>query len=466
MDVGLINSVLIRAIVQFQGDELDGLMGEAAIGGYTVPKPSKLGFKAPATPIPKLRTGTFVLDKGVIRRLKKDFLTFMSSAKKAKNYDQAEKLYFAYHRWLRILGDFNKDISNALNRYFDEEVSKEVEALLKKNKLHPLSTSYFPFVDLSDKEKRWGETEQSLFMRFKERLPGWEKDERRKARAAWKWLNDVVAHTVRWSKGDPLKKRRAYEPGPVMVSRFAKTLEVIEGFQVQMVGKPDPEVLPRLKRVLREYKRRASSRLPILLKHKARFNVNFESHRTVTAGGTYDQSGIISLEPWGLMGAGKSVNHFVHLIAHESGHHIYFKAMPHHQRVRWDKFWKMDKESIDLNEILAMQRDGESDKDFIKRMKKEDPVLMMRVGASHPREMGYIDVDMIKDYISRKGNILSLSKHIPSSYSGDSPHEFFAEVVGNFVGYGPRTVPKAALSMLRLVTNSEVKESLEGSDGY
>jgi hypothetical protein len=282
---------------------------------------------------------------------------------------------------------------------------------------------------------------------FLRELPAWEVKVKRRARKFWAWLDEVVdwSHSVsqQWGAG---------ESGKVWVSRPRSEKMILEGVPVVLVGYTDKDAptVDRLKAALRVYRQRAAKRYPILLKNQLPFELSFETDPTLTNIPAARYSGTkIEVTPWGLQR--DSVDSLVHMFAHEMGHHIYHMLNKQTTRGWWDFFKGGEKQPIDLRDVLARRREGEHDGDFIARLKKEDPLLYMRLGMISPRHGGYVSVSMIQAQVERDP-IFRASTRLPSAYAAMAPDEAFPEVVGHLVGYGPRTVPREALEMLRMIT--------------
>jgi hypothetical protein len=332
--------------------------------------------------------------------------------------------------WLHTAG---QDVSVEVER-----VAREAQRFLKKK------SHYEEFVFELQDYPQGRDVGLDDFLR---RLPAWEVKVKRRARQFWAWLDEVVdwSHSISQQGG-------AGEAGKVWVSRPRSEKMVLEGVPVVLVGYTDKDapVLDQLKVVLRVYRQRAAKRYPILLKNELPFELSFETDPIMRNAPAARYAGTkIQVTPWGL--AKDSVDSLVHMFAHEMGHHIFHLLNSRARRMWADFFRGGEKQAIDLRDVLARRREGEGDDKFIARLKKEDPLLYMRLGMINPRWVGYVDVSMIQAQMERDP-IFFASTRLPTAYAAMAFDEAFPEVVGQLVGYGPRTVPREALEMLRIIT--------------
>lgn len=430
---------------------------------FSVPTPKEMGFKAPKTPVGKLPTGKFHLTKSVVKRLREDYLTLMKSGKKVKNQDEAEEWNAAVARFDGLLSRFKNEIELYLEKLewradydsaTDEDRRIAKEASEWKRKIGRIQDFYLnpPVKSFAFYGRQDGASKEQLFQHFKHEFPAWDASTKRRARIAWRWLDDLTA----WA-ADKSGVRGAGGK-PVVLSRPERRNVRIEGFNISTIGEMDPAHIARLKEALKVYRRRAQKYLPALLKYKLPFEVESETGagKSIIANAYYGRDRVV-ITPWGL--SGRSVDDLVRTIAHEMGHHLQGRVSQKNWLL-WYDYWQGGKKPIDLRKVLAMQKPGESDRDFGNRLKKVDPVLHMRLSQLNYRA-GF-SVPMMKAEIERGKPVFMASQRMPSAYAATLADEGFAEVIGHLVAYGPRTIPRETLAFLKRIIPGARVESLSG----
>lgn len=431
-------------------------------GYWSVKTPKEMGFKVPKLSVPKMPSGRFALTPDVVRRLRKDFLTLMKNTKRAKTYPQLREFSRALGRWRVMLSRIEKQVDSRLyvimgraerqNPSESAKASAQQAKVYRKHVIKLMGDLLFELQELPIGSQRdfkgepTGMSRDDVLDRWEKEGPKWEARARRKARKLW----DSFDEFLEWSRSTDESWGAG---GDITVSKPRKEQFQLEGFVVKTVGYSDKyaENIKRFGVALRQYKQRAARFVPALLKHKLPFIVSFESDPVSFGPTAYYDNNRIQVGPGGAYE--KNVTKLVHLLAHEMGHHLY--AMLSKEKVGlWTAFVKGGTAPIDLNrDVLSRQRSGEDDVEFLKRLKKEDPVLMMRLGTMDPTTWGVPSrgmMERIRFQAAKKG-VIDVSTRLPSAYAAMDSSEAFSEVVGNLVGYGPRTVPAETLAMFKML---------------
>lgn len=213
------------------------------------------------------------------------------------------------------------------------------------------------------------------------------------------------------------------------------------------------ESIVKIKESLRLYRKAAQHRTPLLLKVQLPIKLNYFDQGRGDASASYKRDHI-DVKFWGLHADKKR---FVHILAHEMGHHVYRTYLSGSAREFWERSIKGDWGSIDFREVLKKMKPHESIADFSDRIEREDPVLHIQLETlvyNHRyKDLDLYSMSTIREDISRGllDPVLKVPKSPITGYAAKNPEEAFCEVLGLLVGYGPRTVLPEVLSRMKVI---------------
>ena len=301
-----------------------------------------------------------------------------------------------------------------------------------------------------EKRKAWDKWESEA--------KSWSGRSKRRARAAWKYLNDLVEWTERGG---------LYGGGEENVVLTEPTVEntTLEGFKTQFVGFPEAsefiqKYLDSLKAGLRFFRQRANRTLPVMVQRMLPLKVIWAGDERASQGdaaASYHGS-YIEMTIWGFSNDPKSITH---ILAHEMGHHI-FKQFSGQQQKDWKDFIRGDYDDLDLREVMSRMRPNEDTGDFARRIKEEDPILHIQLESlyHHPssRHWELYSVIDIQEYLDEGGRpVVKVPANPITGYANKNPEEAFCEALGKLVTWGPRTLPGAIVEWLkRMLPNLKV----------
>ena len=288
------------------------------------------------------------------------------------------------------------------------------------------------------------EAEENAVDRWREEGRKWASRVRRKARKTWDFYKDLAEWSQRSVGGG--RDLTVVVPDEEVVS--------LEGFRVIFRGfaeSPYQDKLPALKHGLKEYRKLAAKRVPILLKRQTPIFIEWTFEPTTSSdAGAYYLGGKIFVTPW-TIGGGKG---FVKTMAHEMGHHIFKTYLSGAAKKAWTAFIRGDYKELDLREALAiMQRvgartviDGE--------LAEEDPILFLQMNTLiHDHRFKYMDlfgVESIQRHLNDgKDPMVAVPINPITGYAGKNPEEAFCEALGLFVAYGKKALLGPVWMMLR-----------------
>jgi hypothetical protein len=380
---------------------------------------------------------TKTIDVSWVENLRKDFLTLMKNLPRVTNYQTGAKLRDGFKFFSK---NFKKWVFDEFLNPRKEENNSTFEGIRKSAWDFYIEMS----MPLGYPDDGYN-TEEMLFARYEGEKRTWEQRIRAKAQKFWKDLKDTLAY---------VKDQKA----EVVVPDIDRL--VIEGFQAEVRGF-DPtadwqqQSLAKIKEALRQYRRKASARLPWLIQKQLPLVLNFQSK--LNEGGLY-QNDHITIAMGAL--AGEPPEWGVHILAHEMGHHLY-----RHLSGAAQKFWEsailQDYGPIDLRELLGAWPDSWTwASDFVDKMALRDPVLALQVDVISRGENGSKTYDKREDFqLALDGGKTKLDapKHPITGYAGKNPEESFCEAIGRLVGYGPATVLPQVRQWLDIVIPGEIK---------
>lgn len=375
------------------------------------------------------------IDVSWVENLRKDFLTLMKNIPRVTNYQTGAKLRDGF-----------KFLHNNFKLWvFDEFLNpRKAENNATFEGIRKVAWDFYIELTLPLGYPDDGyNTEETLFARYEQDKKTWEPRLRTKAQKFWKELKDTLAY---------VKDQKAEVVVPD-VDRL-----VVEGFQAEVRGF-DPtsdwqqEAFIKAKESLRQYRRKASARLPWLVKHQLPLVLNFQSK--LNEGGLY-QNDHITVAMSALVGEPPEWG--AHILAHEMGHHLYRHLSGSAQKF-WDTAIRQDYGPLDVQELLAKWPENVRwASDFVAMMALKDPVLALQVDVLSSDNGGSHKVmEERSDYEEALVPTLPVPQHPITGYAGKNPEESFCEAIGRLVGYGPGTVLDQVRQWLDIVIPGEVK---------
>ena len=257
---------------------------------------------------------------------------------------------------------------------------------------------------------------------------------------------------------DSLKKRRKIVP---MTPTTEEQRVNMDGFRVVLVGL-EPEFQKELdlfREALKEYKKKASQRLPVLLKKQLPLVLRFD--REPSIGGTLGNYGENYIEI--LPRNAYRLNMMLEALAHEMGHHLYH-TLSSQDTTFWRGALKGDIESVDLRKLLKEWPAGSSLYGWMERERDKDPILALQLEAlmtpTNPKVPFKLrekwktmdDREGVEVYLAEGGDpFIEMPRTPISGYATTNPEEAFSEVVARLVVYGERAVHPKVLSWFRMI---------------
>jgi hypothetical protein len=255
-----------------------------------------------------------------------------------------------------------------------------------------------------------------------------------------------------------------------MVHQLTTEQRTLEGFDVHLTeydgeNPAHDDAFQVLREALKTYRQRAQAAMPLLLKMKLPFFVDFSITPSLTGISGHYAGSHIYINPFSFSSGPKTM---AKTLAHEMAHHIYHVKMTAPERAFWQKALAADWTEIDLTDVLAeWDRRPEYWAAFMTDLRKTDPVLYLQVeGAlSHsqamPKELrddeGW-SRENLRRYLEKGGK---RKVRVPASpitaYAATNASEAFAEAIGSLVAYGPRAVPSLVREWLNFIFGSQVK---------
>lgn len=414
------------------------------------------------------------ISERAIEKLRKDALLLNRNVKRVKTVEQARELREGSKEWARYLRKLFNQISAQLKamrrdpssgadpgwieHYLDNqdplwefqyELRSPPEIPSKPERLRDDYVSDGSFYErdmVREEERRW----KKHWTSYLDDLRKWGNRVRRKARKAWKWLQDFSDWTQRTTP-------HGGGGEAVIWNTLEKEVVEIEGFRVLVQGY-DPsrkfhrEGMAQAKAGLDVYRDRAKKVLPWLIRNQLPMRFNFEGDDQPYETAAYYAGDEIVVTPTALhAGSGTGAPRaFAKVMAHEMGHHLWQQYLGQTGQEFWTNAVNGDFGPLDVGDVLSKLKDGETVRELGKRIKDEDPVLYLKLRTlmHQPQyeELGLFDLERIEKAVSR--GYLNPTLQVPSNpitgYAGKNPEEAFCETVGLLVVYGPRaTLPKA-----------------------
>jgi tRNA nucleotidyltransferase/poly(A) polymerase len=448
-----------------------------------------------------------ILDKALIQRFRKDILALARAADKARTLQDAQQVSAAANRWGAHFDSFTATLRKDLE---DRRRSAERDYHREFNPTPPALDDVEYYLDRGGLEKMWnldlevrripsgrielknrggsrwkppeqvreellqfwldrGDTAEEAEIKVDDyllRRPSWTREEA-EAHAVAKWKEEARkwARRVRdkarpvWPRLEQLAEWMEGRRGGKRSLEFITPEEEVvdlSGFRVVFRGfaeSPYQDELPRLKEGLARFRRAAQARAPIILKRIVPIHIEWTFEPTSRGdAGAYYTRGMIYVTPWEI---GKDMGRFVHVLAHEMGHHLYQTVLSGQASKEWDSFIRGTYTDLDLRDVLRrMEALGATSLVFDKAL-REDPILYLQLeGLQQSRRelRNLMDADDVREYLDAGGdpNVRVMAMPI-SGYAHKNPQEAFCEALGKLVAYGPKAVPDVVLGMLRRV---------------
>lgn len=219
--------------------------------------------------------------------------------------------------------------------------------------------------------------------------------------------------------------------------------------------KSDLDRVKALPRMVRYYRQRAERYAPMLLRHALPVHYFFKSGMSSCGGdaGACYTGRAVEFTPWGI---GHETNEsWARVMAHEMGHHIH-NMLSRRSQEFWAAAIRGELGQLDVAEVAARMKPGETGIEFGKRMKKEDPLLYLQVEAlwhhHGTKNMGIYDLDsLVRAYREGKISTVTVPKMMITPYGHKNPEEAFCEALAHIVAYGPRTMPEKVRWLLSVI---------------
>lgn len=390
--------------------------------------------------MPALAERIDVLGTDIIGKLRKDFLVLIGNTKRIKTYDDAEEVRVAFRRWRERYDDLGAQIRKDLeSRGKDDADAKRLVGAMRPFWDLSFEMGSMPLRSYDPSIEQWW-PKASIFRKYQEEARLWDQRIRKKAPAAWKWLESAAGWAADAGIGGG--------GGRPVLLRTAETENItVEGFKVQLYGfEPGDGRLDfdAMREALRLYKSRASKVLPWLLEKQLPLvftAAEKDSGGDAAATYRYDH---IEVTFWGH--PGKNIKQFVHYMAHEMGHHLYKNGLSGQAQEAWSEFIRGGRITVNLRDLLPKLRGlGDSVFDADDKLRAQDPILYLQLdGLVH--DIAYKDLDLfsiksIIAYLDGGGDPLFVVNRRPiTGYAAKNAEEAFCETVGLLVAYGPQAV--------------------------
>lgn len=265
-------------------------------------------------------------------------------------------------------------------------------------------------------------------------------------------------------------------PSPIAIKTNVEKRATVAGFPAKIVGydSSDPDHVKGLKigqMAVEEFVKRAKDRFPELLRYMQKIAFQFycpsDSEGQVLGYYSRNTDGEVNVCCTNLARALPNVTSFVQTIAHETGHRLFY-ALPKEMVNLWNAAVSSDGEPLDLDEIVDNWPKAVTKLDpAVKAIAKKNIhaavqlAVLLTTGAKNEKGqkvnnffMNRAEFVDFADEIRDKGWHLFVPAHPVSLYGLTNTSETFAEVVGNLVAYGPRTIPPPILNLFRIVTDT------------
>lgn len=342
-----------------------------------------------------------------------------------------------------------KDISNFKEVSFDDKVEELTQLWMQDGHSRERAYEQAQSFAYRNPPPTRLEVEQDAVQEWKKEARAWLQRVRRKARDAWKILDELAewADTIRGGQR------------PLEVAMPSVETLNLEGFKTVFWGydvKSDLSELEYLREALRLYKRLVTTRAPILLRKQLPFVVEWSWEQESSHAAAYYTKSAIHITPWALGGGKKNPMHLTKILVHEMGHHIYQTYLSKKATEAWYAFIRGNYKKLDLRFALKeMIQHGDN-------LEKVDPILALQLEALlHDPNYKYHDLfsaKRIEDYLEQgKDPIVHVPVYPITGYANKNAEESFCEALGMLVTFGPKAVLKPVRDMLRLILPTEIR---------
>lgn len=403
---------------------------------------------------------TIKIDGPWVDKLRKEFLMLMKNLPRVKDYATAIELSNAFKRWNNQFNEiFFKQFLNRSLKY-EHDISDSTRDYLDQKLREPGWSFHIEMsLPISRADDYW--SPEARFHQYQEKVGTWEKRLRRKAQVFWKGLKDAIDFYENHLEKHPDKKTPSSMRTDVPVTE--KT--TLEGFQVLIRGyNQDNETnrkgLESFKEGLKIYRKKASQRLPILLKRQLPVIVDFEF--VLDKGGTYNRDGTITFYASSLVSKGPFWAS--HVMAHEMGHHLWKTSLSGGAQDFWTTAIRGDYGDLNIQEVVDKWPGDAWAFEFSRVIGDTDPILALQMEAIGGKRDGPNSKEDFQKLLDNGQTILKVPKTPISGYASKSPEEAFCEAIGLLVTYGPNAVHEKIRHWLDVVLPGQIKTAQNYGD--
>lgn len=376
------------------------------------------------------------IDTTAVAKLRADVLLLLRNAERVKNYAQLVQFADAVNTFRTYFKGFVADVSKGLDQARQETWAKRV----RSDTWDLVITLSVPFERHGSKYAPTASPEEH-FLDYQSKAKAWAEKVKRAARKAWKILDDLL--TVQGSQ--------------TYFQRQDEQL-TIEGFTVILRNlgarnaARDRDSLEGFKAALSVYKRRAQRVMPDLLKRKLPLVLVFDCG--LDEGGVYKGDHI-------LVCSSVKQRDLAHVLAHEMGHHLWRVSLGADAQEFWTSAVRADYGPLDLEALLAVWPEGESDLWFFDNdeLARKDPTLYLQVNAVlfpplRHEKPPFSTRDELAVLVRQGTETVPVPLNPITAYATKNPEEAFCEALGMLVGYGPQAVPALVRRWLQIILPS------------
>jgi len=397
---------------------------------------------------------TILINEEFVAGLRKEFLRYMKNVRQVHDYDTAWQFKKVGNLYAEKFHEmfFERFTNYYLKHYVG--LSKNMASfwgdVLRKSGWDfylEISPPLSMVDEYHDKE--------SLYYDYQQEVGKWANRVKTKARKLWKDLRDFI-------ESHPSHREKEVEP---YVELMDDDNYSIAGFDVRIRGYGQEGALPEYhaewlsiaKEGLKEYRRRASERMPWMIKHALPFVLRFDI--SLNKAGEY-QFRYIDLYMSALTEKTDPVGRFVKTCAHEMGHHLWYhlsgdaksfwaKAVREDYAAQLDLQYVLDNWSgSDPDDVLAFIAD-----DFLNKG-DVDTYLQLWSLYYQPGYKYWFEKATRADVekrIAEGDRYLAVQQHPISAYAGQNEIEAFCDAVGSYVAHGEKGIYPAVRKWLSIV---------------
>lgn len=381
-----------------------------------------------------------------VRQVQQEAEIFASNAEKVTDETDHARVQKAVYAWRDATKPLHREVmkvANALSDAMDDRAKA-------KRLIDTWRAKFMPLFDVVNEVSFFPEWQYWGRLKF---------DWIRKVRSAAAALDGSITFL------GTLKKQKLTP----QVHELTTERRTIEGFDVTLTeydaeNPKHDDALQLLRESLKDYRHRAQQVLPLLLKLKLPFFVDFSITPSLTAiAGNYGDDRI-HINPF----SGANPKTMAKTLAHEMAHHIYHVWLKEPERSFWQKALSTDWTELDLTDVLAeWDRRNEYWASFMSDLMKTEPVLYLQISGAleHSRTMpkelrddeGW-SRENLRSYLAKGGKRKIRVPGSPiTAYASTNASEAFAEALGSLVAYGPRVLLPLVREWLNFLFGGQVK---------